>query len=935
MIRTLPPRPHLEHLAGQAKALRSAIRTGTPQAIERLRTWHPRFHGASATLAATVKLSDAQLVIAREHGFASWPRLKRHVERTVQDFAARAAALSITATTGDLTRLRELLTVEPALSAADLYVACATGDADAALAFLERTPALASTPGGPHQWPALLYVCHSRLPASDHDRRAGLARIASSLLEHGADPNAYFSINDDPNARQTALYGAAGIANDPTLTRVLLEAGADPNDAAPGLGPESLYHAAEFEDHRCLQLILAAGPDRDKISYCLGHKLDFEDPVGVQLFLEHGADPNFVTPGSESGTRLHGAIRRGRSVETIELLVRFGGDLRATTSAGFTPYALAVRCGHAQAAALLERHGADPGEARPLDRFVGACRRADQAAIDAQLGADPTLLQQLTDDDRRLLPEAAQLGDLEAVRKMLEVGFDPAVPGEEGLTAAHWAGWRGDTELLDAILAYDPPLEVLNRYGGTVLDCTVYGSRHCHHPQGPACGTRLCGRYRECVQSLLAAGADPRAVSPYPSGTPEVDALLHPVRADAPPAAQPSATVDPLDESDHAGAASRAHTELFTTPGTPILVSEWMAEQADTLLAGWQQADPAALSTLRFADPTRADRSEEAVRRTTPTLEEARAVLARIYWFDSWEAVQSANDRWIEPRFEAAVDALVDGEAETLAALLRADETLVRARSAFGHRVTLLHYVSANGVETRRQRTPTDIVALTRLLLDAGAEVDALCDSYGGGPGATALSLAVSSYHPHAAGVQAAIVETLLDHGAAIEGLMDDGMPLATALAFDYDETAATLVRRGARVSNLVIAAALGDAQQVTTLLHAHESGTMPPYLDPFGERIDDRQRLLDRALGEACKRGHLAIATQLIDAGATIDATALHGASALHWAAGAGQLAIVQLLVTRGADTNLRDVRWHAPPIEWARQNGHAAIVTFLQSPT
>jgi hypothetical protein len=75
--------------------------------------------------------------------------------------------------------------------------------------------------------------------------------------------------------------------------------------------------------------------------------------------------------------------------------------------------------------------------------------------------------------------------------------------------------------------------------------------------------------------------------------------------------------------------------------------------------------------------------------------------------------------------FEAAADAIVDGDLATLGRLLSENPGLVRARSSRAHRATLLHYVSANGVEDFRQKTPANIVDVTRTLLDAGAEVDA------------------------------------------------------------------------------------------------------------------------------------------------------------------------------------------------------------------
>src|SRR5687768_12709475 len=158
--------------------------------------------------------------------------------------------------------------------------------------------------------------------------------------------------------------------------------------------------------------------------------------------------------------------------------------------------------------------------------------------------------------------------------------------------------------------------------------------------------------------------------------------------------------------------------------------------------------------------------------------------------------------------FERAVDAVITGDATTLAALLRDDPGLVHERSERAHHATLLHYISANGVEDERQITPPNALAIAKMLLDAGSEVDAICDAYGGN--STTLDLLVSSVHPARAGLQAALAELLLDYGAAINGLGDDGSPLVTALSFHYPDAAEALARRGARVDTLATAAALG-----------------------------------------------------------------------------------------------------------------------------
>src|SRR5437870_5343353 len=82
MSKSLPSRPNLEQLKNQAKDLLKSHKSGDADAIHRVQESHPRWSTAceSEVRAATLALSDAQLVIAREYGFASWPQLKEHVD---------------------------------------------------------------------------------------------------------------------------------------------------------------------------------------------------------------------------------------------------------------------------------------------------------------------------------------------------------------------------------------------------------------------------------------------------------------------------------------------------------------------------------------------------------------------------------------------------------------------------------------------------------------------------------------------------------------------------------------------------------------------------------------------------------------------------------------------------------------------------------------
>lgn len=362
--------------------------------------------------------------------------------------------------------------------------------------------------------------------------------------------------------------------------------------------------------------------------------------------------------------------------------------------------------------------------------------------------------------------------------------------------------------------------------------------------------------------------------------------------------------------------------------------------QAESLLDAWNARDPAAIQTVwqkhpRFLDekipwlPKRLPEAE--VRSVALTLPDAQLAMARWYDFADWSRLAehvAAVTQEGSPvsRFEAAVEAVIGGGTETLSSLLRAHPNLVEARSTrvthFDppvHRATLLHYVAANGVEGYRQKTPPNAVDVAKLLLGAGAEVDALADMYGGGH--TTMSMLVSSCHPANAGVQVALVNTLLDFGAAIEGrgAGEWTSPLMTALAFGYGDVAEALVRRGARVDNVAAAAGLGRVADVRRLLPGASS----------------EQR--HRAVALAAQHGHVEVLRLLLDAGEDPNRYNPKGNHAhstpLHQAALAGHDGVVRLLVERGARLDIKDTIYQSTPLGWAEYVGRTEIADYLRA--
>jgi ankyrin repeat protein len=283
------------------------------------------------------------------------------------------------------------------------------------------------------------------------------------------------------------------------------------------------------------------------------------------------------------------------------------------------------------------------------------------------------------------------------------------------------------------------------------------------------------------------------------------------------------------------------------------------------------------------------------------------------------------------PAFARAVRAIIDGDVTALRAELVTCPELIRARSGAHHRATLLHYVAANGIEEALQRPVLNADQIARTLIDAGADVDATCNAYEGRC-PTTLSLLVSSDHPAKAGVSARLVHVLCDAGAAVDGLDDDRLPLSTALLFGRTECVDALVARGARIDNVVFAAAAGRVDWVRRWLD-DEPGLVVDRCPSFPLE-DTRAGLAEQALVFASLCGRLDVVHLLLDRGTLIDATPPGShwtATALHTAAGQGHVEVVALLLSRGADPSIQDARYQSTPLGWATHQGRDEVVALL----
>jgi hypothetical protein len=264
------------------------------------------------------------------------------------------------------------------------------------------------------------------------------------------------------------------------------------------------------------------------------------------------------------------------------------------------------------------------------------------------------------------------------------------------------------------------------------------------------------------------------------------------------------------------------------------------------------------------------------------------------------------HERIQDPVFRRAVELLDDGDVEGLRLHLERHPGVVTQRVLFEggnyfHEPTLLEFVAENPV--RHDSLPPNIVEVARAILDAGARADRRAID-------STLGLVCSGRVPRERGVQGGLIDLLCDYRADPNGAM---LP---ALGHGEFTAADTLLRRGARV-DLVVAAATGRLDTARRNLPAAGG--------------EERHR----ALALASQHGHAGVVALLLDAGEDPNRYNPDGCHAhstpLHQAALAGHLAVVRLLVERGARLDIRDIHFNGTPLGWAEHGGRTEVVEFL----
>jgi len=422
--------PSLEHLKGQAKLVRDLVRAADAGGLSMVDEFHPRLDAADLddTQRAGFKTADAQLIVARMYRFPSWKQLREHiavvdthtfrpgVERTADPDRSASfvenACLDYTehgpSPADRIAAAHQLLATDPSVASGSIAALATVGDHGGLATVLDNSPDIVNEPCGPNGWPPLLYAVYSRITADNPDWSA--AQTVTVLLNRGADPNAGFLWRGlvPPFTALTGAFGG-GEHHQPwhidrlTVARLLLDAGADPNDG------QSLYNNG------------IGGQNHD-------------DPAHLQLLVEHGLGTQHNGPWYQAlgdqlrdpaellNDELEAAAKRNRPT-IFSYLASLGLDLdRPVGRSQQTPARIAATEGHTQILDILTELGVNT-ELTPIENALQHTRTNQTSELQQLLHDHPPLLSELQNAHPGLC-ENVGAGHADMLKLLIEIGFD-------------------------------------------------------------------------------------------------------------------------------------------------------------------------------------------------------------------------------------------------------------------------------------------------------------------------------------------------------------------------------------------------------------------------------------------------------------------------------------------------------------------------------
>jgi ankyrin repeat protein len=431
MTTPLPAAPSLEQLRKQAKELARAHRAG----------------------GEPLRLSDAQLALAREYGFPSWPKLKAYVDRVSANFPAlthafvddigyyqdRAEGLRSVVESGLPSGIAIVRTYHPALAdASDAEIRALSPGA--ARLVLAREHGFAS-------WAAFRRHVDDLAESGEPFRRAFRAIQARDGKALGELLDRYPGLVSARGTNGNDLLGLATNAvcgrRDQAMVHELLARGADPN-GANDRGWTPLHQAGYGNDIALARLLLDAGARADLEAHGEGGT-----PLAAALFWGHADVADFLAERGIVPGNLRIAAGLGRQ-DLIESLVREDGSLLDEAGAARGFY-------RPHSGFPIWQPSDDPQEI--LDEALVWAGKSDRVAV---LGPLVDLGADVDGDPYRGTPLtwAAANGRVASIARLLELGADIDRLGTfggpdhgQGVTAMHLAAQSGQAKAVEALLA--------------------------------------------------------------------------------------------------------------------------------------------------------------------------------------------------------------------------------------------------------------------------------------------------------------------------------------------------------------------------------------------------------------------------------------------------------------------------------------------------
>lgn len=502
----MPSATSFEDFIRSAHELESEFLARTDSAIDRAHQHLPQVKYGTRDEAAAfpLTLDEAQTVIARENGAQSWGELRLRQKLQSHDFGDELERFKQLVYAKDAPKLDELLTAHPDLKSTiddphfyfgSTALIIAKENMDVVDVLLKHGADI----NAKSQWWA----------GDFHVLEGTSAEAAERLIERGAEITVHAAAEQGWIEWLEAAY-----ADDPSIIN---QRGGD--------GKTPLHYAT---DPAVMDWLLERGVDLeardlDHASTPLQWHLGAHNYDSARELLKRGAQADIfaavilgeIELAEEALTAHPEAIRARVNQSGYELTPPADGShqyVYTFNAAGLSPHQAALEYGRAEIFAKLIN-------ASPPDvQLLAYCAGGNREAAERIAAANPEIIPQLNEGDRRQLIHAAWTGKADVVELMASLGFDLHIFDDDAMTPLHAAAFHGFADVISALLDSDeaPPLDWLNGYGGTPLATCLYGRKH---------SWRSDGDFPASVKLLVDAGSQAKGEW-LPTGDSAIDEAL-------------------------------------------------------------------------------------------------------------------------------------------------------------------------------------------------------------------------------------------------------------------------------------------------------------------------------------------------------------------------------------------------------------------------